>query len=179
MKYEANKKRFFIYTYRWKHIYIFLKNKSTSGAAQKIIFSIIHQTIRTLEKIWTTRRNFKESPKKGYNTSWHLWSISEDQIWCKKLSHYWKSSENSLQSQRLRRFHVHRRILVLDILDHFIRLNISQFVDVLTIESVWDTILTIWVAVYISLPDHIFVYDGSTFRFFCRNQRDLWCWIKQ
>ena len=49
------------------------------------------------------------------------------------------------------------------IVDNATHLIAAQFVDTLTTESVWETILTLWVIVYTGLPNTLVFDDGSQF----------------
>ena len=42
--------------------------------------------------------------------------------------------------------------------------SIAQFVEPLTTESVWETILMLWATIYIGSPNKLVFYDGSQFR---------------
>ena len=53
---------------------------------------------------------------------------------------------------------------VLHMLDDTTYFIIAQFVEPLTIKSVWETILTFWATVYAGLPNSLVFDDGSQFR---------------
>ena len=53
---------------------------------------------------------------------------------------------------------------VLHMLDDETHFSAAKFVEPLTSESIWETILTIWITVYTSLPNTVVFDDGSQFK---------------
>ena len=53
---------------------------------------------------------------------------------------------------------------VLHMVDDAAHFSAAQFVESLTTESVWETILTLWATVCTGLPNTFVFYDGSEFR---------------
>ena len=53
---------------------------------------------------------------------------------------------------------------VLNMIDDATHLSAARFVEPQTTESITETILTLWAAVYTGLPDTLVFDDGSQFR---------------
>ena len=52
---------------------------------------------------------------------------------------------------------------VLDIVDEAMHFRTAKFIETLTTESIWKTILTLWATVYSGLPDTLVFDDDSQF----------------
>ena len=92
------------------------------------------------------------------------------------LLHNKRSREYSYQRQNIDRLHVYRRRHLLHMADYVTQLSASEFLELLTTDSAWETMLTLWAhSLHWSAKCTIPWWGITIQRYFRRNLQNTRC----